>query len=317
MRLETIAIDRIRQTAGHVRGLRSLASVAGLSRSIEQVGVLHPVLVQPEGDGYRLIAGYRRLLAAAAAGLTEIPALVLTHDPDACHVQLVENLQREDLNPLEKARAVKAYMDATGLSKRAVANKLGIPRTTITDWLDLLNVDERYQRAVVDNFRGGDSPLTVSHVAEARALAARLGSPGIVKALLDAVLAYHLSKAETRAVARLVRENRDLSIRDAVRAVRPNLDERGAEGPEDADVPLDQRNLNELVQAIDRSAATMRRLAHLSGRFLDEETKAQLLERFRVLHEMTREAMDRLANPPSDDRTARTQSKRRRVKRPG
>ena len=65
---------------------------------------------------------------------------------------------------------------------RAAAQKLGIPRTTLTDWLDILAVEERFQRAVVDNFEGGDSPVTISHVAEARALAATMDSPGLATA---------------------------------------------------------------------------------------------------------------------------------------
>ena len=299
MELVMVPIERVRQDPNQARGLRSLDSVASLGRSIAEVGMLHPILVRRREDGdYQLVAGYRRLLAAASMGLEKVPALILEGDAPALQVQLVENLQREDLNPLEKAMAVKAYMDATGLSKRAAAEKLGIPRTTITDWLDLLEVDERYQRAVVDNFNGGDSPLTVSHVAEARALAARMGAPGLVNALLDAVLLYHLSKSETRAVARLVRENRNLSIRDAVRAVRPHLDEP-AQSAEPATVPPDEHNLQQLVRAVDRSTALIKRMRHLSGRFLSEAQRAELVARFQELHEMTGQVLEHLTAPPT------------------
>jgi len=312
MQLVMVPIDRVRQDPSQARGLRSLDSVALLGRSIAEVGMLHPILVRPCEDGsYRLVAGYRRLLAAAATGLVEVPAIILAGDAPAIQVQVVENLQREDLNPLEKATAVKAYMDAAGLSKRAAAQKLGIPRTTITDWLDLLEVDERYQRLVVENAAGGDSPLTVSHVAEARALAARLGAPGIVNALLDAVLFYQLSKAETREVARIIRENRHMSIRDAVRVIRPSLDEPGG-GAEQEELRPDEQNLKQLVQAVERSTAMLKRMRHMSGRFLTEAQREQLIARFRELQEMTEQAIDRLINPPPAAKP--TRSRRGRAK---
>lgn len=316
MQLVMVPIERVRQDPNQARGLRSLDSVADLGRSMQEVGMLHPILVRELDDGdYQLVAGYRRLLAAAANGQRTVPAIVLSTDAPALQIQLVENLQREDLNPLEKALAVKAYMDAAGLSKRAAALKLGIPRTTITDWLDLLEVDERYRRAVVDNFQGGDSPLTVSHVAEARALAARMGAPGLVNALLDAVLLYHLSKAETRAVARLVRENRHLSIKDAVRAVRPNLDEPGEDGQDEEGLAPHERNLQQLVQAVDRSAALLKRMQHLSSRFLTDAQRELLVARFQELHEMTGAALERLTAPPPPVEAKRPRGRRGRTKR--
>jgi ParB-like partition proteins len=121
LQLVTLPLERIRQHPRQARGLRSLDSVANLSASINEVGLLHPVIVQRDGDGYRLVAGYRRLLAAARAGKTEIPALVLSGPADALQVQLAENLQREDLNPLERAMAVQAFMEEQQLSVRAAA----------------------------------------------------------------------------------------------------------------------------------------------------------------------------------------------------
>lgn len=314
MQLVTVPLHRIRQGPGQVRGLRSLDSVADLSNSIDEVGLLHPVIVQRDGDDFRLVAGYRRLLAASRAGLTEIPALVVSEDACAIQLQLAENLQREDLNPLERAQAVRAFMDAQGLSVRAAAQKLGIPRTTLTDWLDILSVEERFQQAVVANFNGDDSPMTVSHLAEARGLAAAMDSPGLATALLDAVLVYNLTKAETRAVARLVRENRDISIRDAVRAVRPHPDELAEDQDEDAgSLPPDEKNLAQLVHAMDQSAAALRRLSHLSSRHLTAEQRQQLIARFEQVHAMTGDALERLTRAPEPVKARRRGGARRRV----
>jgi ParB-like partition proteins len=313
LELIMLPLGKIRLDPGHVRGLRSLDSVAGLSESIQQVGVLHPVIVQPDGEYYRLVAGYRRWLAATRAGWDEIPALVLSEGANVLLVQLAENLQREDLNPLERALAVRAFMESEKLSVRAAAKKLGIPRTTITDWLDVLAVEERFQRAVVDNFYGGDSPLTVSHIAEARALAAALGSPGIATALLDAVLLYNLTKAETRAVARLIRQNVNLSIRDAVRAVRPHPASLDDESASDRLVPPDEENLAQLIRAMDQSAAVLKRFRHLSGRHLSPEQRQQLLERVQQLRVMAEEALERLTRWPQAEQAAPRRQRSRRV----
>jgi ParB family chromosome partitioning protein len=115
-------------------------------------------------------------------------------------------------------------MDMEHLNKVKAALKLGVPRTTLTDWLDILGVHERYQRAVIDNFNGGDSPVTLSHIAEARALATRLKSPAMCNVLLDAVIEYRLSKVETREVCALVRNNANVSVNEAVKAIRRPAD---------------------------------------------------------------------------------------------
>ncbi|HEY8498003.1 MAG TPA: ParB/RepB/Spo0J family partition protein [Limnochordales bacterium] len=216
-----IPVDRIRCDQ-QVRRTFNEESIGGLAQSLKEVGMLHPVLVMADGDGYyRLVSGERRLRAAVKAGERVVPALVVRQPRGSItQIQLIENLQREDLNPVERALAIRSFMEQEGLSKAAAAARLGVPRTTLTDWLDVLELDPRYQAALVDNFSGGDSPLTLSHVSEARALAARLGSPAIANLLLDAVLEHRLSKAETRQVAQLVREHANLSIQQAVRMVR-------------------------------------------------------------------------------------------------
>ncbi|MBE3599412.1 MAG: ParB/RepB/Spo0J family partition protein [Limnochordaceae bacterium] len=217
-----VPIDRIVVDPNQVRRTFRDDALDGLAQSLREVGMLHPVLVTPlEGGSYRLISGERRLRAAKRAGEHTVPALVLRDLRGTAHqIQLIENLQREDLNPMERALAIHSFMEQEHLSKAAAAARLGVPRTTLTDWLDVLDLDERHQAALVDNFAGGDSPLTLSHVAEAKALAARLGSPGIATVLLDAVLEYRLSKAETRQVAQLVRNGPNVNIQQAVRMVR-------------------------------------------------------------------------------------------------
>lgn len=280
-----------------VRREISSESLEGLTSSFHEVGLLQPILVTKSGDKYTLVAGLRRLQAAKAAGFTEMSARVLPPNCDAMQVQLIENLQREDLNPVERAEAVYAFMQAGNLSKKAAAERLGVPRTTLTDWLDLLEVPCRYREAVVDNFYGGDSPLTTSHVSEALALARSLRSPRLAEVLLDAVLQHKLSKAETREVARLVREHRDVSIEAAIVVVRGEYGNDGEDKPADhEDVVLlpHEENMKALVANLSRSTRVLERMNHVSGRFLSQETVARLRDLYTDIVELGERALARL-----------------------
>ena len=112
-----------------------------LATSIAELGVLQPLLVRPRGDGYELIAGERRLRAAVEAGLSEVPiAVVETDDRGSLERALVENIQRENLNPIEEAAAYKQLMEEGGLTQEALASKLGRNRVSVTNSLRLLDL---------------------------------------------------------------------------------------------------------------------------------------------------------------------------------
>lgn len=112
-----------------------------LATSIAQLGVLQPLLVRPRGDRYELIAGERRLRAAIEAGLSEIPiAIVDTDDRGSLERALVENIQRENLNPIEEAAAYKQLMEEGGLTQEALASRLGRNRVSVTNALRLLDL---------------------------------------------------------------------------------------------------------------------------------------------------------------------------------
>lgn len=307
----------------NVRQSWNVESLEGLKRSIQEVGMLQPILVVPDGPGrYRLVAGLRRLIAARLLEEETIAAIVLAPDVDQRQVQLVENIQREDLNPVEKALAVKAFMDEGGMSKAEAARRLGVARTTLTDWLDVLEVEPRFQNAVIDNFNGGDSPLTLSHIAEAKALAARLGSPGIASVLLDAALMYKLTKAEIREVARMVRENREVSVRDAIRTLREMQAQMDLEEEDDQELGPAESNLLQLMRVLDHSERILARMEHLTSRFLHPQVRDRLVEGFKRLEQMAREAQERISAPPTprpDPSASRPKKKarRNRLARPG
>jgi len=120
-----------------------------LEDSIRAHGILVPILVRPLGDGYQLVAGERRLRAAQAAGLTDIPVHIRDMDEQQLlEAALVENIQRTDLNPIEKAAGFKEYLDKFQMTHEHLAGRIGVDRTTITNLLGLLNLPVEVQEFV-------------------------------------------------------------------------------------------------------------------------------------------------------------------------
>ena len=124
--------------------------LAELTASISELGILQPLLVRRAAEGYELIAGERRLRAAARAGLEEVPILVVeTDDVGSLERALVENLHRSDLNPIEEAAALRQLMDDGGLTQEALARKLGRSRVAVTNALRLLDLPVDTQASLV------------------------------------------------------------------------------------------------------------------------------------------------------------------------
>lgn len=165
--LVQVPLNQIKANRHQPRKQFDEEALTSLVDSIKAVGVLQPVLVREVGAGeYELIAGERRYRAARRAGLPTIPAVVrLVDDATSLEQALVENLQREDLNPLDEAGAYQQLIEDFGLTHDEVARRVGKSRTTITNSLRLFQLPPAVQRHVRDNV------LTAGH---ARAL---LGSP--------------------------------------------------------------------------------------------------------------------------------------------
>jgi len=126
-------------------------SLAALAASIRVHGLLHPIVVEPDVDGYRLVAGERRLRAARQSGVSLIPAILRPASESGRHaleMALSENLLREDLNPLEEAAAYARLADAFGLSHEAIALRLGRSRPAVTNAIRLLQLPVPLQEAV-------------------------------------------------------------------------------------------------------------------------------------------------------------------------
>src|SRR3954449_8001732 len=142
--LREVPLDLITTNSRQPRRHFDEATLAGLAESVRQRGVLQPVLVRPVAGGtYELIAGERRWRAAQLAGLEVIPALVReTDDAQALEVALIENMAREDLNPVEEARACAALVEDLGLTREEVGRRVGRSRVAVSNLLRLLDLPD-------------------------------------------------------------------------------------------------------------------------------------------------------------------------------
>jgi ParB family chromosome partitioning protein len=174
------------------------ANLEALATSIADHGVLQPILVTETLDGYRIVAGERRVQAARLAGLERIPAVIRQlADREQLELALVENVQREDLNPIEEANAFRQLHEEFGLTQDEIARQVGRARTTITNTLRLLELDDGVQAAVADE------RLSEGH---ARAL---VGLPAVQQLhLVSTIVDAGLSVRQAEELARRLREPR-------------------------------------------------------------------------------------------------------------
>ena len=151
LRFEEVPVSAIRPNTHQPRRHFSEASIKELAASIREVGILQPLVIRSTETGFELIAGERRLRAAKEAGLDRIPVLIRqAEESESMEMALVENLQREDLNPLETAAAYQALMDSFGLTKDQLAHRLGKSRAAITNTLRLLRLPEVIRTMVLE-----------------------------------------------------------------------------------------------------------------------------------------------------------------------
>ena len=146
-----IPIKDIRSNPHQPREYFDEEALRELAESIKDHGIIEPIIVKKSIKGYDLVAGERRTKAASLAGLETIPAIIRDFtDQQMMEIALIENIQREDLSPIEEAQAYKNYIDATGLTQEEVANKFGKSRSYITNLLGLLSLPKYVQKEVIN-----------------------------------------------------------------------------------------------------------------------------------------------------------------------
>jgi len=183
-RIHSIDISKIKPSKYQARRKFNNASILSLAQTIKEDGLIQPVTVSPDGSGWRLIAGERRLRAAKVAGLKEIPAIIKdTAEENIAVLSLVENLQREDLLPLDEARALTVLMKKFSFTQDEVAQKTGKSRPAVANTLRLLRFPAVIVRALEDG------SITEGH---ARALAA-INDEKRVKYLISKIIREHIS----------------------------------------------------------------------------------------------------------------------------
>lgn len=190
----SVDIDRIQKNPFQPRAEFDAVALDELKRSIQEKGIIQPITVRRFEDGYQLISGERRVRAARDAGMSTIPAYIMEvrSDEEMLELALVENLQREHLNPIEIAISYKRLIEECNFTQEQVSQRIGKDRTTVTNFLRLLRLPEPIQASV----RKGE--ITTGH---ARALIA----------IEDDRMQMEIFKAVVA---------RDLSVRDVERLVR-------------------------------------------------------------------------------------------------
>jgi len=185
-------------------------SLADLAQSVRQNGIIQPVVVRRRGDRYEIIAGERRWRAAQMAGLLRVPVVVRdVPDNKLLEIALIENIQRENLNPIDEAQAYRRLIEEFHLKQEAVAAAVGKDRTSITNYLRLLKLPEDIQHEVAIG------ALTMGH---ARALVA-LDDAAAIRRAVGEVLGRRLSVRDTESLVRRLSEPKSEPPADAPKDV--------------------------------------------------------------------------------------------------
>src|SRR5947207_11386507 len=194
-----LGIEEIRPNRSQPRRHFDERQIEELAESIRSKGVLLPLIVRRDSDGYVLVAGERRWRAAQRAGLRELPVMVReVTDNESFEIALIENIQREDLNPIEEAEAYKRLIEEHGLTQDELAARVGKDRSTVTNTLRLLRLPEAIKEAIVAG------ALSMGH---ARALLA-IADEGDLKKAADKVMAENLSVRAAEALVQRLKSRR-------------------------------------------------------------------------------------------------------------
>lgn len=204
-----IDIDLITPNAEQPRTRFTEASLDELAQSIKVNGVVQPILVRKKGSGYELVAGERRWRASQRLGLTKIPAVVKDiSDDKVLELALVENIQRQELNAIEEARAYRKLIDSIGLTQEMVAGRVGKDRTFIANYLRLLRLPDDIQDLV------SEEKISVGH---ARALL-MVDNSDAQRRVARSIMEMSLSVRETeKAVKRVSRGDAEITAKQKVK----------------------------------------------------------------------------------------------------
>jgi ParB family chromosome partitioning protein len=193
-----LKLEQIRPNPFQPREEFDIQGLEELTQSIREKGIIQPILVRRRGDYYELIAGERRFRAAQMLKLEEIPAIIKdVEDEDSLEISLIENIQRQDLNPIEEARAYKYLIDKFNLTQERVSEVLGKARVSVTNTLRLLNLPQEVQEEMRKgriSFAHGRALLEVTDANQQRRLAQQIISNRLSVNELENLIKQHRPK---------------------------------------------------------------------------------------------------------------------------
>jgi ParB family chromosome partitioning protein len=203
-----------------------------LVQSIKEKGVIQPLLVRRKGENYELIAGERRWRAANLLNLKEIPVIIKEiEDRDSLELSLIENLQRQDLNPIEEARAYRYLIDKFGLTQERISEILGKARVTVTNILRLLRLPQEIQDQIKKgqiSFAHGRALLEIENLNQQRRLAQEIIAKGLsvrelenlIKKVRPKLAKQHLAQAQVEPYLAVLEEELQHILATKVRIIK-------------------------------------------------------------------------------------------------
>ncbi len=208
-RVEYIALDRINIKKDQPRKVFEGNALKELSDSIKVHGVIQPILLRKKDDMYEIIAGERRFRASKMAELDKIPAIISdAKDEEVAKLALIENIQREDLNPIEESLAYKNLMEGFGLKQEELAKTIGKSRTYITNSLRLLNLDKK----IIDYLYNGD--LTPGHGKVLLGIKDRKSQVELAEKIIATGLNVRKTEEEVKKVKKIKNRKKQTTKRD-------------------------------------------------------------------------------------------------------
>jgi len=208
-------VEELRPHSQQPRKVFDDEKMAELVASIKEKGVIQPLVVRQMADHYQIIAGERRWRASQKAGLDKIPVVIQNVSEDwALEVALIENIQREDLNPMEESAAYRNLMDNFDLSQEEVAKRVGKDRSTVANALRLLKLPERVKDDLLT------SRLSMGH---ARALLSLDEESDMVEAS-DEIIRKRLSVRETEKLVKKIKNFEGVKVKKVEKKADPNLE---------------------------------------------------------------------------------------------
>jgi len=209
-----IPLEDIRVNPYQPRTQFDIESLEELAASIKQLGLIQPITVRKNKDKFDLISGERRLRASKMAGLKSIPAFVrLADDKEMLEMALVENIQREDLDPIEVALSFQAMIDQLDLTQEEMSKRVGKKRSTITNYLRLLKLDPIIQTGLRDGF------ISMGH---GRALI-NIDDNAVQLDFYEKIIKDHLSVRQTEELVKKFREGKILSLKPSKKIIPENI----------------------------------------------------------------------------------------------